>query len=264
VRRLRAVSFLGQAARPHYEAVSALAAARAGVEIGPLEEPGLHALAAVLAAPEPALLFVCGLPYVRARDAGAPIELLAAPVSAGGERAEYFADLVLRDGLDAASADDLDEPLMAYNGDDSMSGWVLPRASLAPRGLIRSLYARTVHSGSHRASLALLLAGEADCAAIDSSVLALEARDDAGIAALRVVERFGPAPSPPVALVGGTPAAAAALRAALCGLHGDAEGAAALALGLVERFEPVSDVSYDPIRAAERTCATLPVENHGS
>ena len=218
----------------------------------------------MLAAPEPALVFVCGLPYVRARDAGAPIEPLAAPVPTGGMRPEYFADLVLRDGLDAASADDLDEPLMAYNGDDSMSGWVLPRASVADRGLIRSLYARTVHSGSHRASLALLLAGEADCAAIDSSVLALEARADPRIAALRVIERFGPAPSPPVALVGGAPASAVALRAALCGLHGDPEGAAALALGLVARFQPVSDSDYDRVRAAERTCATLPVEQHGS
>lgn len=261
---LRVLSFLGQAARPHYEAVAALVAARAGVEVAPLAEPGLEALGASAAGGETALLFVCGLPYVRARDAGAPVEPLVAPVAAGSDRPEYFADLVLRDGLAAQSADDLVAPRMAYNGDDSMSGWVLPRSELAPRGLVPRLYGSTVCSGSHRASIAMLVAAEADCAAIDSMVLALEARADPRVAALRVVERLGPAPSPPIVLAGGPATLAAALRKALCELHRDPAGAKALALGLIDRFEPVEDSDYDPIRAAESACARLTVESDGT
>ena len=74
-------SFLGQAARPHYEAVAAELGASSDVEVEPLRETPLADLPAV-AAGSPALLFICGLPYTRMRDAGARIEPLAAPVPA--------------------------------------------------------------------------------------------------------------------------------------------------------------------------------------
>ena len=102
---------------------------------------------------------------------------------------------MLRRGLVAGSAADLRDPLMAYNGEDSLSGWVLPRAALAPRGLVEPLYARTVRSGSHHRSLELLDAGEADAAAIDSTVLALEVRARPSFGELPVLEQLGPAPA---------------------------------------------------------------------
>jgi hypothetical protein len=67
VQTLAVHSFLGQAARPHYEAVATAVAQAAGVAVEPLRETPLAHLPAVVAGP-PALLFLCGLPYTRMRD----------------------------------------------------------------------------------------------------------------------------------------------------------------------------------------------------
>ena len=80
---LRVHSFLGRRALPHYVAAGALVAAACGLEAEPCSEPGLAHLAETLAAPGPALLFLCGLPYVRSRDAGAAIEPLAGALPHG-------------------------------------------------------------------------------------------------------------------------------------------------------------------------------------
>ena len=237
--RLRLVSFLAESAGEHYRQVGTLAARACGLTPGAFEEPGLARLDETLAEQGPALIFLCGLPYTRQRDAGSALEPLAAPVPESEDVAVYYAELVTRAGLKV-----LDQTcLMAYNGVDSFSGWLLPRS-----GLSQKLYSRTVCSGSHRSSLRMLVSGEADAAAVDSTVRALEAHADADIAALPVVERVGPVPSPPVAIANGTPELARMLRSALTSLQDDPLGRIALEAGLVRRYEPVADSVYDPVR----------------
>jgi ABC-type phosphate/phosphonate transport system substrate-binding protein len=240
---LRLLSFLSERAARHYAAAGRLAASAAGLRAGSLQQPGLVRLEKALGDERPALIFLCGLPYVELRDRGWPVEPLAAPVPAGGDGPLYHAALVLRPGLAA-----LPEPCrLAYNGEDSLSGWLLPRSALPA-----SLFANAVRSGSHRRSLELLLGAEADAAAVDSTVLALEARRDPRIDSLRVVRRVGPAPSPPAVLVHGSAEQAEALRAGLVALSRTSEGRQALALGLVDRYLPVTDADYAPVRALAR------------
>jgi len=248
VRTLRLVSFLSEAARNHYRAVGSAVAGRVGLAATELEEPGMERLEEVLADPGPALVFLCGLPYVRARAAGTAIEALAAPVALGSERPEYTSALVVRPGLEADDAADLAGCRLGVNGRDSFSGWILPRAKLAERGLADAVFADVLVTGSHRETLRLLVEGEVDAGPIDSSVLALEGRTQPALAGLHVVEHLGPAPSPPVALAGGDPGLGRDLRAAFVGLSGDDAGRRALALGLVERFASVDDSSYDAVR----------------
>jgi phosphonate transport system substrate-binding protein len=219
-----------------------------GYEPAPLEEPGLAQLDEIMAKPGPALVYLCGLPYVRLRDDNAPIEAIAAAVPRGEPAPQYFADLVVRTGLDAGSTADLVGRRVGFNGRDSLSGYVLPYRSLMERGLADSLYDEAIETGSHRNSLALLVSGEIDAAGIDSTLLALEARADPAIAALRVLERLGPAPIPPVVLLNGDAALAARMRDALVSLDQHVLGRRALELGLVERFVEVSDGDYDPVR----------------
>jgi ABC-type phosphate/phosphonate transport system substrate-binding protein len=249
--RLRVHSFLADVARPHFTAVAQLAARAAGLELAEIDEPALDELDEVLAAPGPALLFLCGLPYVRAYDRGVAVETLAAAVPVGEPGPRYFADVVARAGLAASSADDLVGRRIGLNGRDSLSGYVLPYSALVPRGLAGALYDGAIETGSHRRSLAMLVAGELDAASIDSTLLALRARGEPAIAALRVVERLGPAPIPPVVLLHGDPALAEALREALVGLDQSEEGRAALALGQVERYSAVADSDYDAVRAMD-------------
>ena len=248
---LRAHSFLGQLAAPHYAAVAALAAELVGLEPIALGEPSLANLDAVLAEPGPALLFLCGLPYVRARDRGAAVEAIAAAVPAGEPGPYYYSDLVVRAGLRDATAEQLAGGRIGMNGRDSLSGYVLPCASLAGRGAAARLFDEPVVTGSHHRSLALLAADELDAAAIDSTVLTLEARADPAIAALPVLERLGPAPIPPVVLLGGDAGLARALREALTSLERSQAGRGALALGAIERYVVVEDADYDPVRALD-------------
>ncbi len=242
-------SFLGQAARPHYEAVAQAIAEAAGTTIEPLRETPLAELPAVVAGP-PALLFVCGLPYTRMRDAGAPIEPLAAPVPDDEDGSWYRADLLVAAGVSATAPEDLRGARVGFNGDDSLSGWVLPRHALRELGIDPDDY-DWVRTGSHRNSLRALARGEVEAAPIDSTVLALELRADPSLAALTRIARLGRMPSPPVALVAGDDGLATALRDALTGLAGTATGRSALALGAVQRFDAVADSGYAAVRTAD-------------
>ena len=81
----------------------ALVAEQTGVSVEHLRETPLAQLPAVVAGP-PALLFVCGLPYTRMRDAGAPVEPLAAPVPEDEDGAFYRADLLVAPGAQETGA----------------------------------------------------------------------------------------------------------------------------------------------------------------
>ena len=243
-------SFLGQVARPHYEAVANALGAQTGVSFEPLAETPLADLPDVVAGP-PALLFVCGLPYTRMRDAGAPIEPLAAPVPEDEDGPFYRADLLVAPGDEHTQGpEQLRGARVAYNGDDSLSGWVLPRHALRELGIDPDGYV-WVRTGSHHNSLRALARGEVEAAPIDSTVLTLELRADPSLTALRRIARLGRMTSPPVALVGDDDGLAQALRSALTGLEVSADGRAALALGGVRRYAPVGDSEYEAVRTAD-------------
>ena len=166
------------------------------------------------------------------RDSGAPVEPLAAPVPEDEDGAFYRADLLLAPGAQETGPEQLRGARVAFNGDDSLSGWVMPRQALRELGIDPDGY-DWVQTGSHRNSLRALLRDEVEAAPIDSTVLALELRADPALAALRRIARLGHMPSPPVTLVGGDAGLAATLRAALTALEDSEQGRAALGLGAV-------------------------------
>ncbi len=248
---MRALSFLGAAARPHYAAVAALVARSLGEPAPAIEEPGLDHLAAAVADPQPALAFLCGLPYVRLRDLDAAVEAVAAPVPdepGTPEAAVYFSDVLTRPGAPA-----LADCRVGFNNDDSLSGWVLPRSGLEHADALH-----WVRTGSHRRSLELLEAGEIDAAPIDSYVLRLERRQHPAFGRLERRLRIGPMPAPPVVAFGGDVVLRRAMRSALLDLPRTAEGRRALQLGAVLRYAPVTSATYEPVRALDRSAATGP------
>ena len=202
--------------------------------------------------------WMCGLPYVwRADRAGARPVLLAAPVMAAPryrDRPVYFSEVVVRSDARFKAFAELDGATWAYNDETSHSGYNAIRHRLARMGRTRGFFGKVVKAGSHEAAVRLLLAGQIDACAVDSTVLDLLRLEDPGLSGrIRTVETLGPSAMPPWVVSRTVPAGLRrALRQALLAMSGDVRGRAALALGMASRFAAVTDRDYHPIRRMAR------------
>ncbi|GIK59043.1 MAG: hypothetical protein BroJett015_47060 [Chloroflexota bacterium] len=203
---------------------------------------------------EIAIGWICGLPYVlRADRPESQLELLAAPVMAGkryGARPCYFSDVVVRRESGWRQFGDLQEASWAYNEPNSHSGYNIVRFALAKMRVEGRFFSRIIASGSHMNSLGMILRGDVDASAIDSTVLewALQSRPSLH-QQIRIIDTLGPSPAPPLVIQKRIPATwRQETRAVLLQMHEDDAGQAVLASGGLARFTAVTDQEYDPIR----------------
>jgi phosphonate transport system substrate-binding protein len=204
------------------------------------------------------LCWICGLPYVWKADRPAPsIGLLAAPVMRAPRyqnRPVYYSDVIVRADSPYNSLEDLRGARWAYNEPGSHSGYNVVRAELGRRGERAGYFARAIEAGSHQNALRMILAGEVDGAAIDTTVLELELRlHPEWRALLRAVGTLGPSPIPPWVISRTvSEKLRAALKEALLHLHEDPRGRDLLARAGMARLVAVTDRDYDPIREMDR------------
>lgn len=208
------------------------------------------------------IAWICGWPYTQLAAGGAAVDLLAAPVMAGGRyggRPVYFSDVVVQRDSPFTRFTDLRGASWAYNEPGSQSGYHITRYELARLGEDGSFFGRVVASGAHQRSLAMILAGDVDASAIDSTVLEWELAHAPGLAEkIRIIATWGPSPSPPlVAATAQSRAALPALRRALLELPASPAGRHLLQSGGLAAFAVVSDADYDPIRAMEAVAAGI-------
>ena len=147
----------------------------------------------------------------------------------------------------------------AYNEPLSHSGFNVVRAYLAGCGHRRGFFREVVESGSHTASIEMILNAHVEAAAIDTTVLdwVIEQRPEFA-AQIRVFETIGPSPIPPWVVSTRLPEhVRAALRRTFLGMHEDREGRAILARGRITRFVAAHDTDYDPIRRMADAAATV-------
>ena len=247
---LRLATFLAPSILPVYQAVSDYFGARLGIEtqlsVGRSFDEFERGIADVG--------FICGLPYIQLmRQEPAPIELLAAPVLHGeryGGRPVYFSDVIVRRDSPFRTFEDLRGRSWSYNDPDSHSGYGVTRYYLARMGETRGFFGKVIEAGFHQESMRLVRAGEVDASAIDSQVLAVAMRDDPSfVDDVRVIASLGPSTIQPVVAASSLPDGLKSdLQAALLSMHNDPSMRKRLALGLVERFAPVSDSTYDDLR----------------
>jgi phosphonate transport system substrate-binding protein len=203
------------------------------------------------------ILWLCGLPYVDKADAlDNAVELLAVPVPRGERYRSmpvYFSDIVVRRDRPFQSFLDLRGASWAYNEPRSHSGFNVVRAHLAERGQNGKFFSAAIESGAHSASLDLILSGNADVAAIDSTVLEWLAARRSIADEVRVIDTLGPSPIPPWVITRGlSPALREAIRDALLGMHTEPFGRVLLDRARIERFVVAEDRDYDPIRTMAR------------
>ncbi|PPB80190.1 phosphonate ABC transporter substrate-binding protein [Albidovulum inexpectatum] len=157
--------------------------------------------------PDLLLALTCGLPY-RDRLHGR-VTLVGTPDYGlpDAPPGYYYSVFVTRQAEKGGVCDFLDRTL-AYNGQDSQSGWAAAQNHVRP-----AMFRRVLHTGSHRASAEAVAAGVADTAAIDATTWRLITRFMPDIAArLRIIEATAPTPGLPLITALGNDGAA--LRAA--------------------------------------------------
>lgn len=137
----------------------------------------------------------CGMPY-RTRLHG-QVELVATPDYAlpGAAPGQYYSVFVTRADEPGEAADFIDRTL-AFNGQDSQSGWAAPQNQMAVLGL---RFTHTRHTGAHRDSARAVAEGRADIAAIDAvSWRLIEAHHPWIARRLRVLSHTDPTPGLPL------------------------------------------------------------------
>lgn len=202
--------------------------------------------------------WICGLPYVWKADQVTPnIELLVAPVMKHARylnRPIYFSDVVVHKDSPFQTFADLRGASWAYNEPGSQSGYNITRYHLATLGERGPYFGKAIEAGAHQTSLQMILEGQVDASAIDSTVLEMELEHHPEIAAhIRIIDTFGPSPIPPWVILKSVPQELRhQLRELLLNMHHTPQGLAILAAGQLERFVQVEDRDYDPIRQMEK------------
>jgi phosphonate transport system substrate-binding protein len=201
--QVRLVSYLAPNMFGFYEAVGAYLSRILGIETqlvqsqyDPLEDP-------IMLDDRLDLAFICGLPFARRHQvASNQLQALVAPVMQASRyenRPVYFSDIIVNAQSNLKSFDELAGRTWCYNDLGSNSGYNLVRQRLIQGGHSSHFFGKAIPAGSHQRSIRLVVEGQADCSAIDSTVLEQELRDFPELLPhLRVIESIGPCPMPPV------------------------------------------------------------------
>ncbi|WP_207478692.1 phosphate/phosphite/phosphonate ABC transporter substrate-binding protein [Arenibaculum pallidiluteum] len=229
---------------------------RAGVPLTVIEHAFPAPLSELWARPDLACAFMCGLPYLRARDRPKPV---AAPIPAAGRnggRPVYVTDLVVQAASPFRTLEDTFGGRLGYTVEDSHSGYNALRHHLLPFRQARAsaLYRDSVGPlHTPRNVIRALLAGEIDIGPADGYALDLMRRHDPTLdERIRIVATTDPAPIPFLVAGPGCPdETVAQLRAALLGFAEAPECADIAARLCLAGFAPVHLPDYALIAAWE-------------
>jgi phosphonate transport system substrate-binding protein len=203
--------------------------------------------------------FVCGLAYVElVRRWPGLLVPLAAPILRGERyegKAVYFSDVIVHRNSPFKSFRDLRGCSWCYNEKLSQSGFGITRYHLASMNETLCYFGKVITTGYHQRSIRLVSSGLADATSVDSQVLTLALVRRPELASqLRIIDSLGPSTIQPIVASRRLPKNLRRdMRAALTEMHQDPQARERLSEGLIDRFVPVSDGSYNDIRLMQAT-----------
>jgi ABC-type phosphate/phosphonate transport system substrate-binding protein len=209
----------------------------------------------------PRLLLAQACEYPLARSFGEHVTIVATPrySAPGCEGILYQSAVVVRADDPAASLADTRGRRCVVNEIDSNSGMNLLRAALAPLARGMRFFGSVTLSGSHRRSVALIAANQADIAAIDCVTFAhLRAIDPALMGQVRVL--CWTPPSPCLPLVTGRRTSEHTrdrLRSALAAVFADSALAPVRQRLLLDGIDLAPDVTLSRVLKLEREAVEL-------
>ena len=204
--------------------------------------------------------FVCGLPYVLISGKNPDLlEPIAAPIL-HGERYQdkpiYYSDVVVRADSTAKSFEDLQGCRWAYNETESQSGYGITLYTLLSMDLTGGFFGEVIRAGYHQKSIQMVVEGEVDASAIDSHLLAVELREQQDLRDnLKIIDTLGPSTIQPIVVNKKLDETMQAdIQSILLEIDRDPAARRMLEFGLIKRFVPVDDSSYEDIRRMRAEC----------
>lgn len=194
------------------------------------------------------LALVCTLAYVYGHQQFGMQPLVAPQVDG---KAEYYSYIIVLKESPAREFSDLRGKVFAFSDPLSFSGYLAPVYLLGQAGFdADSFFKKYIYTYSHDNSIRAVAQGLVDAAAVDSLVYDSFVQEDPALGKrLRVIDHVGPVGSPPF-VVG--PMIDAELKSRLkdilLTMHEDEEGARVLKHLMIDRFVPVDDTYYTPIK----------------
>ncbi|MDD9916171.1 MAG: PhnD/SsuA/transferrin family substrate-binding protein [Rhodospirillaceae bacterium] len=209
--------------------------------------------------PDLLLSQTCGYPLLTSyRDC---LSLLLTPVyrTPGCTGGKYRSFTVVSRDSTAQSLADLRGSRCAINGATSQSGMNVLRREIAPLARDGRFFSEIVVSGRHPESIALIVAGEADVAAIDCVTFGLMAKHAPDtVSAVRVLGETRAAPSLPyVTTSDATAECQARIKAALRNAVVDPDLASVREVLLIDGFTELSLSEYEIMTDMEAEAAAM-------
>jgi phosphonate transport system substrate-binding protein len=210
------------------------------------------------------LAFVCSGPYVDGhRDFG--MELLVAPQAYG--KVVYYSYIIVPRDSPARGLKDLRGKRFAFTDRLSNSGALVPTYMLAKMGETpASFFQKLIYTSTHDKAIRSVAEKLVDGAAVDSLIYEYMNKTHPEITArIRVVQQSLPYGIPPVVVRAGLdPKFKERMRHVFLTAHTSEKGAAILKGMRIDRFVPIADSAYDPVREMKRWVAEHDARQRGN
>lgn len=232
----------------HYQALLEYIAAKIPRKINLIQRKTYAEVNGLLANGGIDLAFICSGPYAADRDRY-HFEALAAPQV--HQKAVYRAHLITGRESPVNRIEDLRGRTFAFSDPDSNSGCILPRFLLAQAGeRPQSFFGKTIFTFSHDNSILAVSRALVDGAFVHEHIWEYySAKNPDIVSKIRIVYTSEPYGNPPLVASAFMPdALKQRIRELLVRMHDDPHGAGILNELLIDRFIPLDEHLYDPIR----------------
>jgi phosphonate transport system substrate-binding protein len=232
----------------HYEALLKYIAAKIDRKINVVQRKTYAEVNELLANGGIDLAFICSGPYAADHDRY-HFEALAVPQV--HQKPVYRAHLITGLGSLVNRIEDLRGKTFAFSDPDSNSGCILPRFLLAQAGeRPQSFFGKTIFTFSHDNSILAVARSLVDGAFVHEHIWEYYSVKNPEVTSrIRIVYTSEPYGNPPLVASASMPAdLKRRIRELLFSMHDDPHGAGILSELQIDRFVPLDEHLYDPIR----------------
>jgi len=248
----------------HYRQLLAYMARKSGKDLEFVQRKTYEEINELLGKGEIDLAFICSGLYALTKDCYGFVPL-AVPEVQGST--SYRAYLIVNRDSPFQRLQDLKGQTFAFTDPDSNTGRLVPTFWLVELNQRpEAFFSQTIFTYSHDNSILAVARGLVAAAAVDGLVWEYyQATNPVFTSKTRIIKKSEPYGIPPLVVSRHLPAAERKrLQQALLSMHQDPEGKKILAGLLIDRFLPLKEEWYEPIRSMHRRLANIEEQPHAS